>query len=187
MKINNRLWLFTLILIAVTTLCKFFFGPKLGWSGVSPVYAIGLFSGMLMNDKSKSFFLPLIAVFASDMIMEVLHSVGLFPYSGFYTYQLLNYALLVGTVLIGWALKGKSYSSLALGAFAAPTLFFLVSNMGAWMIDPRYVKNFTGLLASYEAGLPFYRNAIAATFVFLPAIIVGYNYIVKRTADLRLA
>jgi hypothetical protein len=189
MKINNRLWLFTLVLVAITTLCKFFFGPKLGWSGFSPVYAIGLFSGMLINNKSRSFLLPLIAVFASDMIIEVLHVFNLFPYSGFYTYQVFNYTLLLSTALIGWGLKGRSYGNLAIGAFAAPTLFFLISNFGSWMIDTFniYTNDLNGLMNSYEAGLPFYRNALAATFVFLPAILVVYNYMVKKTTALRLA
>src|SRR5690349_11189161 len=100
MKTNRRLLIFTLVLVAVTTLCKFFFGPELSWSGFSPVIAISLFSGMLINDKSRSFFLPLIAVFASDMIIEVLFSFGLFPYSGFYTWQLFNYALLLAVTFI---------------------------------------------------------------------------------------
>jgi hypothetical protein len=189
MRINSRLVLFTLILIAATTLCKFFFGPDLTWSGFSPVIAIGLFSGMLINDKGKSFFLPLIAVFASDMIIELLFTFGAFPYSGLYTYQLFNYGLLAAITLLGWALKGKNYGSIALGGLIAPTVFFLVSNGGAWIIDTGnlYTNDMNGLMASYEAGLPFYKNALAATLMFLPAILVSYNYIVKRTAALKLA
>jgi hypothetical protein len=189
MKINSRLVIFTLILIAATTLCKFFFGPNLSWSGFSPVIAISLFSGMLINDKGKSFMLPLIAVFASDIIIEVLFTVGLFPYSGFYTYQIFNYSLLLAMALLGWALRGKSYGQIGLGAVIAPTLFFLISNCGAWIIDTGnlYPNNVTGLLASYEAGLPFYKNALMATLMFLPAVLLGYNSIVRKTAALKLA
>lgn len=189
MKINSRLLVFTLVLVAVSTLCKFFFGPNLSWSGFSPVMAIALFSGMLINDKGRSFFLPLIAVFASDVIIEVLFNAGLFPYSGFYTWQLFNYGLLLTTTLIGWALKGRSYGSIAAGGIIAPTLFFLVSNFGAWMIDATnlYTNDLGGLLLSYEYGLPFYRNALAATLLFLPAILLGYNAMVKRTTALKLA
>jgi len=189
MKFNSRLVIFTMILIAVTTLCKFFFGPNLSWSGFSPVIAISLFSGMLINDKSKSFFLPLIAVFASDVIIEVLFNTGLFPYSGFYTYQIFNYSLLLAMTLLGWALKGKSYGRIGLGGVIAPTVFFLISNCGAWLIDTGniYPNNFSGLITSYEAGLPFYKNALTATLLFLPAILLGYNGIVKRTAALKLA
>jgi hypothetical protein len=189
MRINSRLAFFTLILIAATTLCKYYFGPNLSWSGFSPVIAIGLFSGMLINDKSKSFLLPLIAVFASDMIIQVLFAFNLFPYSGFYTYQLFNYSLLAAMALLGWMLKGKNYGSIALGGVIAPTVFFLISNGASWMIDAGqlYSKNFSGLMASYEAGLPFYKNALASTLTFLPAILLTYNAMVKKTTALKLA
>jgi hypothetical protein len=188
MKMNNRLLIFTLVLIAVATLCKFFFGPNLSWSGFSPVIAIAIFSGMLINNKGKSFFLPLIAVFASDMIIELLFSFKLFPYSGFYTFQLFNYALLLAATLIGWMLKGKNYGSIALGGIIAPTAFFLLSNLGSWMIDTfnLYTNDFNGLITSYEAGLPFYRNALASTLIFLPAIMLCYNALVKRTAAVKM-
>ncbi len=189
MKNNNRLLIFTLILIAVATLCKFFFGPNLSWSGFSPVIAIAIFSGMLINNKGKSFFLPLIAVFASDMIIELLFTFNLFPYSGFYTYQLFNYSLLLAATLIGWMVKGKNYGSIAMGGIIAPTVFFLLSNLGSWVIDTYslYTNDLNGLLTSYEAGLPFYRNALGATLLFLPAIMLCYNTMVKRSLVVKLA
>lgn len=188
MRINSRMIFFTLILVTATTVCKYYFGPDLGWSGFSPVIAIGLFSGMLINDKGRSFLLPLVAVFASDIIIQLLFLAGKFPYSGFYTYQVFNYSLLAAVTLLGWALKGKNYGRIALGGVIAPTVFFLVSNCGSWLIDTgnNYTNDLNGLLKSYDAGLPFYRNALASTLIFLPAILTGYNVIVKRTAALKL-
>ena len=181
--------MFTLVLIAVTTLCKFAFGPKLAWSGFSPVIAVALFSGMLMNNRTGSFLLPLVAIFASDVIIHVLFLVKQFDYPGFYTWQIFNYALLLGATFIGWALKGKNYGSIALGAIVAPTVFFLLSNFGSWIIDfgNMYTEDINGLMASYRNGIPFYRNALGATLVFLPAIMLGYNAMVNRTGKLKVA
>lgn len=189
MKINQRLAIFTLVLIGVTTFCKYQFGPNINWSGFSPVIAIGLFSGMLIREKSKSFLLPLVAVFGSDVAIQLLYVAGLFPYAGFYTYQVFNYALLLAITLLGWALKGKNYSSIAGGAVIAPTVFFVISNGAAWLIDTGnlYTNDFAGLVTSYKAGLPFYRNAIAGTLISLPLIMLGYNYLVKGTRQLTLA
>jgi len=144
---------------------------------------------MLINKKSKSFFLPLIAIFASDVIIELLFISGSAKYAGFYSYQFINYGLLLATTLVGWALKGRNYGMLAIGAFAGPTLFFLLSNLAAWGIDTHnmYNNTFDGLMSSYANGLPFYRNALAATFIFLPAIIVVYNALVKGRTAFRLA
>jgi hypothetical protein len=189
MKMNSRLVLFTVILVAIAIACKLLFAARIGWSGVSPIMAIALFSGMLINDKTKSFFLPLIALFAADLVIEVLYLSDLFVFPGLYKNQFLNYSIVLLTTLLGWALKGKNYGSLITGAIAAPTLFFLVSNFNVWVsnIHGTYSKDFAGLMNCYEAGLPFYRNALGATLVFLPAIVLIYNYLVKRTAALRLA
>ena len=190
MKINGRLIVFTLLLIVITSLCKFFFGPDLDWSGFSPVIAIALFSGMIIKERNISFLMPLLALFISDMVIEVLYRQGAFAYAGFYTGQWRNYLILLVATLIGWALKGKSYTSLIAGAVAAPTVFFLLSNFNVWVAGTEggyYTRDFSGLMTSYTAGLPFYKNALIATIVFLPVILFSYNYITKEKTALTLA
>ena len=188
MKINGRLIVFTLILVAIATACKYLFGAELSWSGFSPVIAIALFSGFIIKQKNISFLLPLLALFLSDVAIQFLYSQNLFPYAGFYSGQWVNYLILLVATLIGWALKGRSYSSLLAGAIAAPTFFFLISNFMVWM-GPyvTYSKDFSGLMNCYEAGLPFYRNSLIATLLFLPVILLVYNYLTKKKAVLTLA
>ena len=189
MKINGRLILFTLILVAIATACKYFFGPDLDWSGFSPVIAISLFSGFIIKQKDMSFILPLLSLFISDAIIQLLYTQGLFPYAGFYTGQWKNYLLLISLALIGWALKGRSYASLGIGAVAAPTVFFLISNFMVWQAgyEASYTKDFSGLMKCYTAGLPFYGRALIATFLFLPCILFLYNYMTRKRTELRLA
>jgi len=189
MKSNGRLLIFTLLLVAVATACKYFFGPDLDWSGFSPVIAIALFAGFIMRQKDMSFLLPLVALFISDAVIHYLYTQDLFPYPGFYSGQWKNYLVLLAATLIGWALKGRNYTSLLAGTIAAPTVFFLVSNFMVWMASTEiiYAKSFNGLLTCYEAGLPFYRNSLVATLVFLPVILVAYNYLAKKKAALKLA
>ena len=188
MKINGRLIIFTLVLVALATACKYFFGPDLSWSGFSPVIAIALFSGMIIKQKNLSFILPILALFISDAVIQFLYSQDLFPYAGFYSGQWINYLILLAATLIGWALKGRKYSSLFAGALAAPTVFFLVSNFLVWTGSHiTYTKDFSGLMNCYEAGLPFYRNSLIATIVFLPVILFAYNYLTKKKAELKLA
>ncbi len=188
MKINGRLFAFTILLIAEATICKFFFGPNLSWSGFSPIIAISLFSGMIVKDKSQSFLLPLIAVFASDLLTHLMFKMGWFPYAGFYSGQWINYSFLLLVTLIGWAVKGKNYATVFLGALAGPTAFFLLSNFTVWAgSQTLYSKSVNGLVACYTAGLPFYKNALIASVIFLPLIILAYTFIVKRRTALVLA
>jgi len=189
MKSNGRFIVFTLILVALATACKYFFGPDLNWSGFSPVIAIALFSGFIMKQKDMSFMLPLLALFISDAVIQLLYSMDLFPYAGFYGGQWKQYLILLGATFIGWALKGRNFSTLLAGAIAGPTVFFFVSNFLVWAnsIEAVYAKSFSGLLTCYEAGLPFYRNSLIATLLFLPVILVAYNFITRKKAVLTLA
>ena len=189
MKSNGRLIVFTLVLVVLATACKFFFGPDLDWSGFSPVIAIALFSGFIVKQKDMSFLLPLIALFISDVAIQLLYTADLFPYAGFYSGQWKNYLILMTATLIGILLKGRSKASLLAGVIAAPTVFFLLSNLGVWMssTEATYTKDFSGLMTCYTAGLPFYKNALMATIVFLPGILFLYNYMTRKKAVLTVA
>ena len=188
MKINERLIVFTLLMIVLATACKYLFGPQLAWSGFSPVIAIALFSGFISRQKDVSFLLPLLALFISDAVIQLLYEKGLFDYPGFYAGQWKNYLILMVATLIGWLLKGKNYRSLIAGALIAPTIFFLLSNFNVWLVsEVAYTKDFSGLMTSYAAGLPFYKNALMATIVFLPVILISYNYLTRKKAAVVVA
>ena len=189
MKISKRLIIFTLVLVALQTICKLLFAPKLEWSGFSPFIAIALFSGFIMKERNMSFLLPLLALFISDAIIHVLYLNSQFDFAGFYAGQWKNYLLLLAVVLIGWIFKGRSYTSLIAGGIAGPTLYFLVSNFLVWQATTEavYAKSFSGLMNCYEAALPFYRNSLIATLLFLPVILLLYNYLTKKKAVLTLA
>ncbi|MGH2552206.1 MAG: DUF6580 family putative transport protein [Chitinophagaceae bacterium] len=189
MKISKRLIIFTLVLVALQTICKLLFAPKLDWSGFSPFIAIALFSGFIMKEKNMSFLLPLVALFISDAIIHLLFINSTFDFAGFYAGQWKNYLLLLGVVLIGWLCKGRNYPGLIAGGITGPTIYFLISNFLVWQATSEavYAKSFSGLMTCYEAALPFYRNSLIATLLFLPVIILVYNYLMKKKAVLTLA
>ncbi|MGQ0739556.1 MAG: DUF6580 family putative transport protein [Bacteroidota bacterium] len=186
---SGRLILFTFILVTLQTACKYFFAAEPGWSGFSPFIAIALFSGFIIKQRNMSFLLPLLALFISDAIIHVLYLNGEFVFAGFYGGQWRNYLLLLAATIIGWALRGRSHASLLAGGVAAPTVYFLVSNFMVWQAstEAAYAKSFGGLITCFEAGLPFYRNSLIATLLFLPVILVLYNLITKKKVALTLA
>lgn len=189
MKSKSKIILFTLFLVVLATVSKILFAPKIEWSGFSPIFAIALFSGMIVKDKSKSFLYPLLALFISDVLIQVFYKMGLFPFEGLYKYQWLNYSILLLTTLIGWMLQGKNYSRILAGVVAGPTLFFLISNFIVWAGHGGYARpmSFQGLLLCFEDGLPFYRNSLVATLLFTPVLISVYNYLMKKTYSLKLS
>jgi len=186
MKNGLRIILFTLFVVALATASKLLFAAKIEWSGFSPVIATALFSGMIVKDKKLSFLLPLVALFLSDVIIQLLYVNHLFVFAGLYKYQMVNYALLLSATLIGWMLQGKSIAAVGLGALIAPTVFFLASNFLVWYGSKTYSQDIAGLGLCYAAGIPFYKHALGATLVFLPTLIVMYNYVIKQKQSVHL-
>ena len=189
MKINGRFIIFILILIAIQTACKLMFSPRLEWSGFSPLIAIALVSGFIIKQRTLSFLLPLVALFISDVIIHLLYLNGQFDFVGLYPGQWKNYLILLLCTALGWLLKGRTYTSLAISAVGAPTVYFLASNFIVWQgaSEAVYARSFSGLMNCYEAALPFYRNSVIATLVFLPVILLLYNYLTRRKLVLTVA
>lgn len=188
MKQNFRTIFFSALLVVITVSTKLIFANNIAYSGCTPIFAIALFSGMMVPQKNATFLLPLLALFISDVIIETLFQFNLFAFKGFYNGQLLNYSIVLVTTIIGWLLKGKNYTSIAIGSVAAPTLFFIVSNATVWYGSTiAYTHDANGLLQCYEAGLPFYKNQLITTTLFLPAIMFVWNFLVHQKTKLVIA
>lgn len=126
----------------------------------TPITAIALLGSWYFG-KRWGVFLALAAMFFSDLLI------------GFYTWQIMfsvyfSFAL-VG--LIGWvAAKYRSVFALGFATLGSSVLFFLITNAAVWLYSPWYVKNFSGLMYSYELGLPFFRNMLSGDIVYTAAL-----------------
>ncbi len=165
MKLTRQTIIFCFILIAVTTLIKVICAPQIDLSGS-------------VKEKKIAFLLPLLTLFISDVLLQVLHTLNLFPYPGFYNGQLYNYALFILITLTGIALRNYKIAGIVIAAFMGPTIFFLLSNFIVWKTQGSamgYSNDLSGLMQSYTLGLPFYRNSLVSTFIFLPFFIALYH------------
>jgi hypothetical protein len=86
-------------------------------------------------------------------------------------------AMVLGSILL------RQKTTLVRGVAATligPTGFFLVSNFGVWAAGSgMYPLTHEGLAACYVAGLPFYRNDLAATAIVL-GVALGVPALVRR-------
>ena len=190
MKLSRQLIIFFFILIVVTTIVKIICAPQINLSGFSSVIAVALFAGITVKEKKFAFLLPLLALFISDSLLQLLHLFNLFPYEGFYSGQLYNYALLLLVTLMGIGLRNYKTPGIIAAAFIGPTVFFLLSNFVVWKTQATvmgYSNDVNGLLQSYTFGLPFYRNSLLATIIFLPAFVGFYHWMKYRKFSLQVA
>jgi hypothetical protein len=181
MKINRSLLISFVLMVLVTALYRIL--PNRPW-GFAPQFALGLFSGALfVKDKKWAFALPLVSMFLSDLLYQVLYSYGLTPIFGFYYGQWVNYLLFAGLTCFGFMIKKGKIANIIAAVLAAPTVHFLVSNFLVWFSDRGFglnrPKTFNGLLLTYQDALPFYKNSLLGTLVF-STILFGSYYFAKN-------
>jgi hypothetical protein len=178
MKMTSQTVMFLLIVTAVSTLVKLLCAPEINLSGFTCVMAVSLFAGLTIKDKKIAFLFPLLTLFISDVLLQTLHALNIFPYAGFYSGQIINYILFVLLTLIGISLRHYKTPGIITAAIAGPTVLFLLSNFIVWKTQATimgYNTDINGLWQSYTFGLPFYRNSLISTIIFLPAFIAVYN------------
>ena len=119
-----------------------------------PIAAMALFAGAFFIHRPLAYFMPIAAMFISDLFI------------GFHTTIGYVYASIVLIVLIGSLLKRISIVSVGVSALLASIMFFLITNFGAWLHHDMYAQSLNGLLQAYIAGLPFLRNTLIANLIF---------------------
>jgi hypothetical protein len=173
MKLNKSFVITLLALVVVAALYRILPNRPLGFA---PQIAIALFAGSVIKDRKYAFALPILSMFISDALYQVLYSVGLSSIKGFYGGQFTNYILFAGLTVIGFFINQKKVWQIGLGALAGPTVYFLVSNSLVWLGGGGlgHPKTMEGLMLTLTDGIPFYTGSIYATVVFCTMFFGGY-------------
>jgi len=133
---------FGLILIAILT--RLLPHPP----NFAPITSIALFSGFHFANKRLALFVPLIAMFISDLFIGV-HSLMPVIYLSFLLISILSFYI-----------KSLSISNVVL----ASILFFVMSNLGVWYFY--YPLTWAGLTSCFVLAIPFFVNALAGDFFY---------------------
>lgn len=121
----------------------------------SPIAALALFGGAQFADKRLAFFVPLAAMFLSDLILG-LHS--LIP---------VIYGCFAIIVCLGFLVRrNQSVWRIGGAAFLGAILFFVTTNFGVWLFGSFYPKTEGGLLACYAAAIPFFWNTLSSDLIY---------------------
>ena len=178
MKLNKSVFLAFGLLIVI--------GSVLRVAGYAPQIAMGIFGAAVISDRRLAFILPLVSMFLSDVLYEVLYQAGLMEYGGIYEGQLVNYLALAGITLLGFLARNLHWARIAAVTVTAPFVYFLVSNFTVWAGGGglQRPKTFDGLMMCLNDGWPFFKTSLAYTIVF-SAILFGTYFLVKKLATNR--
>ena len=173
-------------IIVLAALSRFFPHPL----NFTPIAAIALFGGAYFSNRWLAFIVPLTAMLISDTMHE------LFTGHGFHSGMPVVYGSFALVTLLGiFTLQKVSVLKVTIAAIASSLIFFLITNFAflypeAATPNPtlgNYPHNWTGIISSYEAGLPFLKNQILGDLFYSGVLFGGFYLLQRRFEVLRVA
>jgi len=140
----------------------------------SPVFAALLFGGAHLKRRDAIWY-PIALLAASDVVLTTqVYRMRLgwgqsITWLGFAVVALIGY----------WLRQRETVGRVGVVALAGPTAFFLISNFGVWLGWRMYPATWDGMVTCYVAALPFYRNSLLSSVVYV-ALLFGANAIYQR-------
>jgi hypothetical protein len=145
----------------------------------SPIGAIALFAGTMLAGNSR-WFIPFAGLALSDVILALTNTYGLSVYQ-YLTGSPAVYLAFLPIILYGFMNKSKNPLVTLATIPAASLTFFIISNFVTW-INPipawpsMYAMTWDGLMQSYVAAIPFFKNTIMSDTVY-SAVLFGAYYL----------
>ncbi len=149
-------------------------------SNFAPLAAIAL-CGAAYFPRGYKFAVPLIALFVSDIVLNIHYGASLLD-----PLILGRYLALAVVGCLGLSLRNRpSLKTLLPRAIAGAVIFYVVTNAFSWLSDPGYVKNFAGLIQALTVGLPaygatptwmFFRNSLVSDLLFTTLFVLCMNF-----------
>ena len=183
MKLNRSNLLVLFILILACALYRVWDSRPMGFA---PQIAMALFAGSVSKDKRFAFLFPVLSLFISDLLYQILYSQGLSTIKGFYSGQWQNYLLIASITIIGFFINKNKIGQIFVGSLAGAVYFFLISNFmvwvgGGWDINNQpYPRSFSGLMLCYTEALPFFKWSVLSTLLF-NGIFFGSFYLLGKS------
>ena len=130
----------------------------------TPVVGSLLFFGA--RGPRRQIWIPFMLLAASDVLLTKL--VYHYPFT---SDHLVTFAWYAAILWLGTRLGDKTKFVPVIGAALASSVsFYLITNLAAWAWLDMYPKNLSGVIMSYTAALPFFRNALAGDLIFTLAM-----------------
>jgi hypothetical protein len=147
-------------------------------SNFTPILAIALLAGAHFRARLPAVLIPLLAMLASDCVLEVRFG------SGLHSLLPVVYGAIAMTVLGGrWLQDRIRPSAVAIAAVASSAMFFVTTNFAVWAAGDLYPLTLDGLLSCYWAAVPFFRNTLVGTLFYSAALFGGYFALTSRRTE----
>jgi len=188
MKITRSTILAFVIILVAASLYRLIPGRP---AGFAPQMAMALLGGAMIKDKKWAVILPVLSLFISDLLYQLLYVTGVMPVLGFYEGQWAIYLVFVLLTLFGSLMKRVSLLNIAAFSIAGSVIFFLISNFITWATGFGFGRpqTFEGLMLCYSDAIAYFRHGglipgFGANFILGDVIwafaLFGVYFLVER-------
>ncbi len=142
----------------------------------SPASALFLCGAFYLPKKWQAISVPLIAMLISDAFL------------GFYPDMPAVYLSFLLITLAARALRHKlAFGSKIAFSFVASGFFFLITNTAYFLVSKTYPQSAFGYLLCLEAGLPFWRQSLAADLIYGTFLFGAAHFVWAKASSKALA
>jgi hypothetical protein len=178
MNKNIKTGLVVGILIVIAALSRLVDHPM----NFTPMIAIILFCNAMITNKIMKFALPFATILFSDLLIHFTKGYGF--HSGSY---LVYTSYVIIFILSYYFLRKINFINIFGTTFLSTMVFYLITNFAFFypeslVINPtlgHYPHNLSGIIGSYQAGLPFLKNMIVGD-LFYSTLLFGSYFLVSK-------
>jgi len=158
----------------------------------SALESLALFGGAYIALRYVAILIPLAAMFLSDIVINNTIARPFFPnHDGFVLfsdYMIWNALAIVLIVLFGrYFLKKVNLLNGIFGILGATAIFWIISNIGAWLSSGLFPLTFAGMIENFAFALPFLKNSLLGNFAFGIVLFGSYEMLTRSYPSLLTA
>ena len=155
----------------------------------SALESLALFGGAYIALRYVAILIPLAAMFLSDLVINNTIARSYFPnHEGlviFSEYMIWNVVAIVLIVLFGrYFLKKMNFTRGVLGILGATSIFWIITNIGAWLTSGLFPLTFVGMMENFAFALPFIKNSLLGNFAFGIILFGSYELLTRSYPNL---
>lgn len=146
----------------------------------TPIAAMALFGGAMLNNKKAAYLLTFAALLLSDVLVNAL----LYNDYDFLKYLAEPFVWAVYfsfgfTVWMGISMQHQiQVNKVAFYSLSSSLLFWVVTNFACWPNNPLYTQDLNGLINCFVAAIPFLGNIVGD--LFYNTLLFGTLFLASR-------
>ena len=154
------------------------------------IAAVALFGCAYFTNRWHAIFVPMAVMLLSDTILEITTGWG------FHSGMIIVYAAFALVSMMGMILvKNANPTRVISASLISSLIFYLITNFAFLYPESSianqsvgtYPHNFSGIMSSYAAGLPFLKNQIMGDLFYSGILFGGFALLQRKFEALKMA